>query len=143
MRNSTDTQKPSTWRLADKAALKFLDDHRRGRLDLIEEYDLPPWGAIYSALHRFGYPNNKLPKGKQSTFSYVFQTEYDGLYLELSDFKAYVTVHLMYTDVAGEEMAQHHRSELTEKARDLVEELKKPVDHFGTIFDPMNATFTE
>lgn len=47
--------------LADKATLKFLDDHRRGRIDLLEEYDLPPWGAVYAALHHFGYPNNKLP----------------------------------------------------------------------------------
>lgn len=129
--------------LADKATLKFLDDHRRGRLDLIEEYDLPPWGAVYAALHHFGYPNNKLPKGKQSTFSYVFETEYDGLFLELADFKAYVAVHLIYTDSAGEEMAQRHRKELADVASGLIEILRQPVDHFGAIFDPANATFTE
>jgi hypothetical protein len=129
--------------LADKATLKFLDDHRRGRLDLAEEYELPPWGAVYAALHHFGYPNNTLPKGKQSTFSYVFETAYDGLFLELSDFKAFVTVHLIYTDVAGEDMAQKHRKELVGVANDLIETLKQPVDHFGAIFGPANATFTE
>lgn len=129
--------------LADKATLKFLDDHRRGRIDLLEEYDLPPWGAVYAALHHFGYPNNKLPAGKQSTFSYMFKTPYDGLFLELSDFKAYVTVHLVYTDSAGEQMAQKHKDEMTRVATDLLETLKQPVDHFGTIFDPANATFTE
>jgi hypothetical protein len=129
--------------LADKATLKFLDEHRRGRLDLVEEYELPPWAAVYAALHRFGYPNNKLPKGKQSTFSYVFETDYDGLFLELADFKAYVTVHLVYTDSAGEEMAQRHRNELADVAGELIDTLKQPVDHFGSIFDPANPTFTE
>jgi hypothetical protein len=143
MRNQTDSYKPETWHLANKATLKFLDDNRRGRLDLVEEYDLPPWGAVYAALHHFGFPNNKLPSGKQSTFSYVFKTDYDGLYLEVSDFKAYVTVHLIYTDVAGEEMAQRHRHELAGKAAEVIAILKQPVDHFGTIFDPVNCTFTE
>ncbi len=129
--------------LADKATLKFLDDHRRGRLDLAEDYDLTPWAAIYSALHHFGYPNNKLPKGKQSTFSYVFKTEWDGLFLELSDFKAYVTVHLVYTDSAGEEMAQKYRNAMKTFAQELIDMLKQPVDHFGTLFDPVNTTFTE
>lgn len=129
--------------LADKATLKFLDDHRRGRLDLVEEYDLPPWGAVYAALHHYGYPNNKLPKGKQSTFSYIFDSPYDGLFLELSDFKAYVAVHLVYTDIAGEEMAHKHKEELRKVAEMLMETLRQPVDHFGAIFDPANATFTE
>ena len=99
--------------------------------------------AIYAALHHFGYPNNKIPEGKQSTFSYVFNTAYDGLYIELSDFKAFITVHLVYTDVAGEEMAQKHRDEMRRAGEDLIETLKQPVDHFGTLFDPMNPTFTE
>ena len=129
--------------LADKRTLKFIDDHRRGRLDLLEEYDLTPWAAMYASLHHFGYPNNKIPDGKQSTFSYVFMTAYDGLYVELSDFKAYVTAHLIYTDVAGEEMAQKHRDEMRHAAEDLVETLKQPVDHFGTLFDPTSLTFTE
>jgi hypothetical protein len=129
--------------LADKRALKLLDDHRRGRLDLLEEYDLSPWAAVYSALHHFGYPNNKIPEGKQSTFSYVFTTPYDGLYVELSDFKAYVTAHLIYSDVAGEEMAQKHRNEMRRASEELIETLKQPVDHFGTLFDPLNPVFTE
>jgi hypothetical protein len=129
--------------LTDKRALKFLDEHRRGRLDLLEEYELAPWAAMYSALHHFGYPNNKVPKGKQSTFSYVFNTAYDGLYIELSDFKAYLTVHLIYTDVAGEEMAQKHREQLRQGAIDLIETLKQPVDHFGALYDPTTASFTE
>jgi hypothetical protein len=129
--------------LTDKRTLKFIDDHRRGRLDLLEEYELAPWAAMYAALHHFGYPNNKIPEGKQSTFSYVFNTAYDGLYIELSDFKAFITVHLLYTDVAGEEMAQKHREEMRRAAEDLIETLKQPVDHFGTLFDPMNPTFTE
>src|SRR5262245_10623902 len=99
-------------KLADKVRLKNLDDHRRGRLDLVEEYHLTPWAALYAAVHHFGYPNNKIPKGKQSTFSYVFETQYDGLFIEFSDFKAYVATHLVYTDIAGEEMAQQHRDEL-------------------------------
>ncbi|MBE7490358.1 MAG: hypothetical protein HS108_01135 [Planctomycetes bacterium] len=129
--------------LASKSALKFLDEHRRGRLDLVEEYELTPWAAAYAALHRFGYPNNKLPKGKQSTFSYVFTTPYDGLYLELSDFKAYVTMHLVYSDVAGEEMAQKHKEELRGLAKDVLKQLRQPVDHFGALFDPLHCTFTE
>lgn len=129
--------------LTDKTTLKYLDEHRRGRLDLIEEYELSPWGVIYSALHRFGYPNNKLPKGKQSTFSYVFNTPYEGLYLELGDFKAFVTVHLVYTDVAGEDSALEHREEMTEVARKLIALLREPVEHFGAIFDPLDCTFTE
>jgi hypothetical protein len=129
--------------LTDKRALKFLDEHRRGRLDLLEEYDLSPWAAMYSALHHFGYPNNKIPNGKQSTFSYVFNTAYDGLYLELSDFKAFLTVHLIYTDVAGEEMAQKHRDEMRKASGDLIETLKQPVDHFGALYDPTTASFTE
>jgi hypothetical protein len=142
MHNRTDTP-PQSWQLANKATLKFLDDHRRGRLDLHEEYEVSPWGILYAALHHFGYPNNKLPKGKQSTYSYVFKTAFDGLYIELSDFKAYVTVHLIYTDVAGEEMARHHREEMASHAEALLEKLKTPVDHFGMIYDPVNATFTE
>lgn len=134
---------PEMTELATKAALKFLDDHRRGRLDLVEEYDLTPWAASYAALHLFGYPNNKLPKGKQSTFSYVFNTPYDGLFLELSDFKAYVTVHLVYSDVAGEEMAQKYKEELRAKAKQLLDRLRQPVDHFGALFDPLHCTFTE
>jgi hypothetical protein len=129
--------------LTDKRALKFLDEHRRGRLDLLEEYELPPWAAMYSALHHFGYPNNKIPSGKQSTFSYVFNTAYDGLYLELSDFKAFLTVHLIYTDVAGEEMAQKHRDEMRQAGAALIETLKQPVDHFGALYDPTTASFTE
>ncbi|MCA8914995.1 MAG: hypothetical protein KDB90_06250 [Planctomycetes bacterium] len=129
--------------LTDKRTLKFVDEHRRGRLDLLEEYELAPWAAMYSALHHFGYPNNKIPEGKQSTFSYVFNTDYDGLYVELSDFKAYVTSHLIYTDVAGEEMAQKHRDEMRHAAEALIETLKQPVDHFGKLFDPANSTFTE
>lgn len=129
--------------LAPKATLKFLDEHRRGRLDLLEEYELTPWAALYAALHQFGYPNNKLPKGKQSTFSYVFTTAYDGLFVELSDFKAYVTVHLLYTDSAGEEMAQRYREELAQAGRELLAGLKRPVDHFGALFDPTHCTFTE
>lgn len=132
-----------TLELADAAALRFLDDHRRGRLDLAEDYDLTPWAAVYSALHHFGYPNHKLPKGKQSTFSYVFKTDWDGLFLEVSDFKAYVTVHLAYTDSAGEDMAQKHREGMKLFAAELIEMLKQPVDHFGTLFDPVNTTFTE
>lgn len=130
-------------KLTSKAQLKFLDEHRRGRLDLLEEYELAPWAAIYAALHHFGYPNNKIPKGKQSTFSYVFDTPYDGLHIELSDFKAYITAHLAYTDVAGEDMAQKHRDEMTKIAEDLVATLKKPVDHFGVLFDPIQLSFTE
>lgn len=133
----------SVMELAEKRTLKFIDEHRRGRLDLLEEYDLTPWATLYAALHHFGYPNNKIPEGKQSTFSYVFETTYDGLYIELSDFKAYVTAHLIYTDVAGEEMAQKHRDEMRSGAVDLIETLKQPVDHFGTLFDPTTATFTE
>jgi hypothetical protein len=129
--------------LTDKRALKFLDEHRRGRLDLLEEYELSPWAAMYSALHHFGYPNNKIPSGKQSTFSYVFNTAYDGLYLELSDFKAFLTVHLIYTDMAGEEMAQKHRDEMRKAAAELIETLKQPVDHFGALYDPTTASFTE
>ena len=129
--------------LTSKENLKILDEQRRGRLDLVEDYEVPPWGAAYAALHRFGYPNNKLPKGKQSTFSYVFDTEYDGLFLELSDFKAYVTVHLIYTDAAGEESATQHREELTRAAGELIATLKEPVDHFGAIYDPITCTFTE
>lgn len=129
--------------LADKRTLKFIDDHRRGRLDLVEEYEMTPWATMYSALHHIGYPNNKIPKGKQSSFSYVFNTAYDGLYIELSDFKAYVTAHLIYTDVAGEEMAQKHRDEMRHGAEELIETLKRPVDHFGTLFDPTSVTFTE
>ena len=129
--------------LTDKRALKFLDEHRRGRLDLLEEYDLSPWAAMYSALHHFGYPNNKIPSGKQSTFSYVFNTAYDGLYLELSDFKAFLTVHLIYTDMAGEEMAQKHRDEMRKAGQGLIETLKQPVDHFGALYDPTTASFTE
>jgi hypothetical protein len=129
--------------LANKAVLKFLDDHKRGRLDLIEDYELTPWGACYAALHRFGYPNNKLPKGKQSTFSYVFATPYDGLFLEFSDFKAYVTVHLIYTDMAGEEMALAHRDRMVAIAQDLLETLKQPTDHFGMLYDPVTCSFTE
>lgn len=130
-------------KLTGKAQLKFLDEHRRGRLDLLEEYDLSPWAAVYSALHHIGYPNNKVPRGKQSTFSYIFDTPYDGLHIELSDFKAYITAHLAYTDVAGEEMALQHREELTAMARDLIGILKRPVDHFGVLFDPLNLSFTE
>lgn len=133
----------SVMELTDKRTLRFIDEHRRGRLDLLEEYDLTPWAVLYAALHHFGYPNNKIPDGKQSTFSYVFNTAYDGLYVELSDFKAYVTAHLIYTDVAGEEMAQKHREEMRHAAEDLVQTLKQPVDHFGTLFDPTTATFTE
>jgi hypothetical protein len=129
--------------LTDKRALKFLDEHRRGRLDLLEEYELSPWAAMYSALHHFGYPNNKVPKGKQSTFSYVFNTSYDGLYVELSDFKAFLTVHLIYTDVAGEEMAQRHRDEMRRIGQQLIDTLKQPVDHFGALYDPTTASFTE
>ncbi|MCA8919045.1 MAG: hypothetical protein KDB32_08195 [Planctomycetes bacterium] len=129
--------------LADKRTLKFIDDHRRGRLDLVEEYEMTPWAAVYAALHHIGYPNNKIPKGKQSSFSYVFNTSYDGLYIELSDFKAYVTAHLIYTNVAGEEMAQKHREEMRRAAEELIETLKSPVDHFGTLFDPTSVTFTE
>lgn len=129
--------------LTDKRTLKFIDDHRRGRLDLLEEYDLTPWSAMYSGLHHFGYPNNKIPSGKQSSFSYVFNTAYDGLYIELSDFKAFITVHLVYTDVAGEEMAQKHRDEMRGAAAELIDQLKKPVDHFGALFDPTSVTFTE
>jgi len=129
--------------LASKTALKFLDEHRRGRLDLAEEYDLTPWACAYMALHLFGYPNNKLPKGKQSTFSYVFLTPYDGLFLELSDFKAFVTVHLVYSDVAGQEMAERHKEELRAQAGKLLARLKGPVDHFGALFDPLTCTFTE
>ena len=130
-------------KLTGKAQLKFLDEHRRGRLDLLEEYELAPWAGVYSALHHFGYPNNKIPEGKQSTFSYIFDTPYDGLHIELSDFKAYITAHLVYTDVAGEEMAQKHREEMTKTAEDLVATLKKPVDHFGVLFDPIQLSFTE
>jgi hypothetical protein len=129
--------------LTKKSMLRFLDEHRRGRLDLVEEYELTPWSAMYSALHNYGYPNNKIAPGKQSTFSYIFDTAYDGLYLELADFKAYLTVHLLYTDVAGEEMATQHRDELHEIAKQVIEQLKKPIDHFGTLFDPMTDTFTE
>lgn len=129
--------------LATEHSLKFLDDHRRGRLDLVEEYDVTPWACAYAALHLFGYPNNKLPKGKQSTFSYVFNTPYDGLFLELSDFKAYVTVHLVYSDVAGEEMAQRYKDELRKRANELIKRLRQPVEHFGTLFDPLTCTFTE
>lgn len=129
--------------LASKSALKFLDEHRRGRLDLAEEYELTPWAAAYAALHLFGYPNNKLPKGKQSTFSYIFTTDYDGLYLELSDFKAYVTVHLVYSDVAGEDMAQKYKHELKGRAQEVLQRLRQPVDHFGALFDPIQCTFTE
>lgn len=129
--------------LASAHALSFLDEHRRGRLDLAEEYDVTPWACCYAALHRFGYPNNRLPKGKQSTFSYVFTTPYDGLFLELSDFKAFVTVHLVYSDVAGLEMAERHKEELRGQAQKLLALLKEPVDHFGTLFDPLNCTFTE
>ncbi len=132
-----------TTTLTKKSSLRFLDEHRRGRLDLVEEYDVSPWSAIYSALHNFGYPNNKIATGKQSTFSYIFDTDYDGLYLELADFKAYLTVHLLYTDAAGEEMAQKHREELSEAAQQIVDQLKQPVDHFGTLFDPLHDTFTE
>lgn len=129
--------------LASENTLKFLDEQRRGRLDLAEEYDLTPWACAYAALHVFGYPNNKLPKGKQSTFSYLFSTQYDGLFLELSDFKAFVTVHLVYSDVAGLDMAERHKQELRAEAQKLLTRLKQPVDHFGTLFDPLNCTFTE
>lgn len=129
--------------LTGKAQLKFLDEHRRGRLDLLEEYELSPWAAIYAALHHFGYPNNKIPRGKQSTFSYIFNTPYDGLHIELSDFKAFITAHLAYTDVAGEEMAEKHREEMTQIAEGLVAVLKRPVDHFGVLFDPLQLNFTE
>jgi hypothetical protein len=40
-------------------------------------------------------------------------------------------------------MAQKHRAELRGVATDMIETLKQPVDHFGTIFDPANAVFTE
>lgn len=132
-----------TFNLTKKSSLRFLDEHRRGRLDLIEDYEVSPWSAVYSALHSFGYPNNKIASDKKSTFSYMFDTAYDGLYLELSDLKAYITVHLVYTDVAGEEMAQTHRDELHKIAEQIIEQLKKPVDHFGTLFDPLHDTFTE
>ncbi|MCC6574626.1 MAG: hypothetical protein IT462_12655 [Planctomycetes bacterium] len=130
-------------KLADKSRLKYLDEHRRGRLDLAEEYDLTPWAALYAGVHAYGYPNNKIPKGKQSTFSYVFETPYDGLFLELADFKAYVAMHLIYTDIAGEEMAQQHRDEMRLTAQEIIRTLKAPVDHFGTLFDPTHCTFTE
>lgn len=130
-------------KLSNKSTLKFLDENRRGRLDLLEVYDLPPWVAIYAALHRFGYPNNKLTNDSQSTFSYIFNTEFDGLFIELSDFKAFVTVNLVYTDAAGEDGANEHRESLTEVARELVEALKTPVDHFGAMFDPATSSFTE
>lgn len=129
--------------LAPQSALSFLEEHRRGRLDLAEEYDLTPWSCSYAALHHFGYPNHRLPKGKQSTFSYVFVTPYDGLFLELSDFKAFVTVHLAYSDVAGLEMAERHKEELRAQAQKLLAQLKEPVDHFGALFDPLTCTFTE
>lgn len=130
-------------KLASQTGLKFLDETRRGRIDLIEDYEITPWACAYAALHRFGYPNNPIPRGKQSTFSYIFDTPYDGLYLELSDFKAYVTVHLVYSDAAGDEMAQQHRDELYERAMQLIENLRQPVEHFGTLFDPMTCTFTD
>ncbi len=131
------------FKLADKKSLKQLEQHRRGRLDLFEIYDITPWAALYSAVHHWGYPNNKIPPGKQSTFSYIFETVYDGLFLELSDFKAFVSLHVVYTDIADQEAAEGHRAELKTQAEKIVDRLHLPVDHFGALFDPVHATFTE
>ena len=130
-------------KLADKKTLRGLEQHRRGRLDLFEIYDITPWAALYSAVHHWGYPNNKIPSGKESTFSYVFETAYDGLYIELSDFKAFVVLHVVYTDTAGQDAAESHRDELKQQAEDIVDTLHLPVDHFGALFDPVHQTFTE
>ncbi|KAA0211630.1 hypothetical protein EDM80_10940 [bacterium] len=130
-------------KLADAKTLLQLDQHRRGRVDLAEVYDVTPWAALYSAVHHWGYPNNAIPPGKQSTFSYVFESDYDGLFIELSDFKAYVALYIVYTDVAGQEAAESHREELRLAAEKIVEVLRMPVDHFGALFDPVHATFTE
>lgn len=54
-----------------------------------------------------------------------------------------MTVHLVYSDVAGEEMAQRYREELQTRARELLQRLRQPVDHFGALFDPIHCTFTE
>ncbi len=128
---------------ADKATIKQLDRDRRGRLELAESYDLSPWAALYSALHHFGYPNNKVPKGKESTFSYVFRTDFDGLFIELSDFRALVAVHLVYTDAVGQDAALTQRDALQQIANEMLGMLSKPVDHFGVVYDPLTSTFTD
>ncbi len=130
-------------KLADKKTLRALEQHKRGRLDLFEIYDVTPWAALYGAVHHWGYPNNKIPAGKQSTFSYIFETAYDGLFIELSDFKAYVALHVVYTDTAGQDAAESHRDELKKLGEEVLDILHLPVDHFGALFDPVHQTFTE
>ena len=124
---------------ADKASVKRLDRDPVKRETLAEADDLAPWAALYASVHHFGYPNNKVTTGSESTFSYLFESGVDGVWMELADHRASVVVRA----VSGDTDISDNRDTLAATAQDLLAILRKPVHHFGLVFDPLQSQFAE